>query len=189
MLVDVRTTWRSGCGVGLVCMVLGGCTPTSRQPGDVSMDAICGAGGTDSETRITVTIRNGTPNHLSLVVGVVLGSGDQLAEAISLRLKRPGGVGVERYQYSHPRIRRSGRSHGPMAFRSGRRSRSVYRSGRATFSVDDVGPALFSGRRGRTNGRSPRPRLKIMVGQPARSTADWRRRIATDASARKLRAA
>ena len=67
------------------------------------MDAACAAGGTDSGTRITLTIRNGTPSHLSMVVGVVLGSGDRLAEAISLRLKRPGGVGVEIYQYSHPR--------------------------------------------------------------------------------------
>jgi hypothetical protein len=104
MLVDVRTTCRSGWGVGLVCVsVLGGCAPTPNQPGQVSVDAACAAGGTDSGTRITVTIRNGTPSHLSMVVGVVLGSADHLAEAISLRLKRPGDVGVEIYQYSHPR--------------------------------------------------------------------------------------
>ena len=83
--------------------VLGGCAPAPNQSGHVSVDAACGAGGTDSGTRITVTIRNGTPSHLSMVVGVVLGSGDRLAEAISLRLKRPGGVEVEIYGYPHPR--------------------------------------------------------------------------------------
>lgn len=67
------------------------------------MDAACAAGGPDSGTRITVTIRNGAPNHLPMVVGVVLGSGDHLAEAISLGLKRPGGLDVETYGYAHPR--------------------------------------------------------------------------------------
>ena len=101
MLVDVR---RSGWGVGLVCvLVLGGCAPAPNQPGHLSVDAACAAGGTDSGTRITLTIRNGTPSHLSMIVGVVLGSGDRLAEAISLRLKRPGRVGVEIYGYSDRR--------------------------------------------------------------------------------------
>ena len=87
-----------------MCMsVLGGCAPAPNQPGHVSVDATCGAGGTDSGKRITVTIRNGTPSHLSMVVGVILGSGDHLAEAISLRLNRPGAVDVETYGYSHPR--------------------------------------------------------------------------------------
>jgi hypothetical protein len=84
--------------------VLGGCAPAPNQSGPVSLDAACGApGGTDSGTRITVTIRNGTPSHLTIVVGVVLGSGDHLADAISLRLKRPGGLDVEIYGYAHPR--------------------------------------------------------------------------------------
>lgn len=83
--------------------VLGGCAPAPNQPGHVSVDAACAAVGTDSGPRITITIRNGTPNHLPMVVGVVLGNGVHLAEAISLRLKRPGGVGVELYGYADGR--------------------------------------------------------------------------------------
>jgi hypothetical protein len=156
--------------------VLGGCAPAPNHSGHVTLDAACGApGGTDSGTRITVTIRNGTPSHLTIVVGVVLGSGDHLAEALSLRLTRPGGLDVERYGYAHPRYPGVAGRMDPWRLEVAAGRAASLDVDAQTFSVDDVRQAFFRSRRGRTDGPSPWPRFEIMVGQPARSTVDGNR--------------
>lgn len=87
----------------LICAaVSNGCAGAARQPGHVSLDAACTVSG-NGQARINVTFLNGSAEHVSIVVGVVLGDGDHLAEALSLRLKTPGAVESETYGFSHPR--------------------------------------------------------------------------------------
>ena len=93
----------AGWVVGLLCAwVLSSCTRVAIESGRVSLDAACTANST-GQTSIKVTLLNGTADHLSIVAGVVLGNGDRLAEAVSLRLKAPGAAEVETYGYSDPR--------------------------------------------------------------------------------------
>jgi hypothetical protein len=74
----------------------------ATESGHVSLDATCTA-NTVGETSIKVTIQNGTANHLSVVVGVILGNGDRLADAISLQVTPLGAADAETYDYSDPR--------------------------------------------------------------------------------------
>ena len=58
------------------------------------------AGG---ETRVIATLRNATPEHVSVVAGAVLGNDERLAFGLSLRVRRAGATAPEEYVYSDPR--------------------------------------------------------------------------------------
>jgi len=78
------------------------CAGRATNPGQMDLTAACrtAAGG---ETRIIATLRNATPEHVSVVAGAVLGTDERLAFALSLRVRRAGATALEEYVFSDPR--------------------------------------------------------------------------------------
>jgi len=72
----------------------------ATESGHVTLDATCTSVG---QTRIRVTVHNGTANHLSVVVGAILGNDERLANAVSLQVTSLGAADAETYSYSDPR--------------------------------------------------------------------------------------
>lgn len=81
---------------------LNSCTRVATESGHISLDAVCTANSV-GQTSIKVTIKNGTADHLSVAVGVILGNGDRLADAVSLQIAPVGAADPETYVYSDPR--------------------------------------------------------------------------------------
>jgi hypothetical protein len=89
--------------VCLLCVfVLCSCTGVATESGHVSLDATCTANSA-GQTSIKVTIKNGTADHLSVVVGGILGNGDRLAYAVSLQVTPLGAADAGAFDYSDPR--------------------------------------------------------------------------------------
>lgn len=86
----------------LCASTLVACAGPATGPGQMDLTAACrtAAGG---ETRIIATLRNATPEHVSVVAGAVLGNDERLAFALSLRVRRAGATALEEYVYSDPR--------------------------------------------------------------------------------------
>lgn len=88
----------TGCVAAVLCT--GACTGPAASSGQVVVEAVCSQRGFGS--RIGIAIRNQTNEHVSILVGFILGNGDQLPQAISLRFKRLQANEPDNFGYSHP---------------------------------------------------------------------------------------
>jgi hypothetical protein len=90
--------------VALACAIFAeACRPAPRARDEVVLDAACHARAGELAPRVKVTIRNETAQHVSMVVGFIVGNGDRLAQGLSLRLKPFDTIDEEEFGYLHPR--------------------------------------------------------------------------------------
>jgi hypothetical protein len=89
--------------VAAAAAALSSCTSGATSSGLVSLEATCEARGNKSGPHFRITIVNGTAQHLSIGLGSILGNGDRLAQALSLRLRQPGSTGEVTFSYADAR--------------------------------------------------------------------------------------
>jgi len=138
----------------------------TTESGHISLEAACSANSV-GQTSIKVTIKNGTADHLSVGVGVILGNGDRLADAVSLEVTPLGAAVPETYDYSDPR-------HPGVAGRMDPWRLEVRPGGWTYFDVD-AGYSLSpsSGRRFSAIGGDVRVRLRGLGSQGHELSPAW----------------